>query len=152
MKDQLHIMLADDDHDDRFFFTRVLSKLPYDTKLSIFEDGARLMEHLKKQDQLPDVLFLDMNMPCKNGMECLAEIKENSKLKDLPVIMYSTSLHKDVADLLYENGAHFYIRKSEISELEILLHKILTMLSTNEFTRPDREEFVLIVPEKVYLA
>src|SRR4051812_32115664 len=118
----LHILLADDDKDDRFFFGKALQAIPILTDLVTVEDGKKLMEHLlKNPKRLPDVLFLDLNMPRKNGSECLAEIKDSPKIKQLPVIIYSTSLHEDVADLLYEKGAHYYIRKTDLTELEKIL-------------------------------
>ena len=92
----LNILLADDDADDRYFFERALQDLPITTNLKTVPDGARLMEYLyKNTDHLPDVLFLDNNMPRKNGSECLAEIKNNAQLKGIPIVMCSTSLGND---------------------------------------------------------
>ena len=68
----IDILLADDDKDDHFFFSRVLKSLSFATKLTIVEDGEQLMTHLLGASNiLPDVLFLDQNMPRKNGWECL---------------------------------------------------------------------------------
>ncbi len=114
------------------------------TKLTTVDDGERLMSYLSKNiNKLPDVLFLDLNMPRKNGAECLKEIKLNKKLQHLPVIIYSTSLHEAVADELYKNGAHYYIRKTDLLELRKVLHKVLTMIIENKFSRPPRSEFIL---------
>lgn len=148
MQKQLHLLLADDDKDDRFFFKKVLSELSIPTSLTVAEDGEKLMAYLSKHNKnLPDVLFLDLNMPRKNGSECLVEIKSSKKFKDLPVIIYSTSLHEEVANLLYEKGAHYYIRKTDIIELKKVLHYILKRLAENKFTRPKRNEFVLNIIE-----
>jgi CheY-like chemotaxis protein len=144
MPEQLSLLLADDDMDDRFFFDKALKELPIMSELVTVEDGAALMDHLSKNaSQLPDVLFLDLNMPRKNGSECLEEIKRNDLLKHLPVIIYSTSLHEDVADVLYKNGAHYYIRKSGMAELEKTLLNILTMMKEKKFERPPRNKFIL---------
>lgn len=140
----LQIILADDDIDDRFFFDMALKTLPIETKLITVNDGQRLMDHLSKNsDNLPDVLFLDLNMPRKNGAECLKEIKNNKDLKKLPVIIYSTSLHENTANELYENGAHYYIRKGSLSELEKNLHNVLTLMINTGFNRPSRDQFIL---------
>lgn len=89
MKNALNILLVDDDKDDRFFFARALKALSIPTILVTISDGEQLMSYLSKNsEQLPDVLFLDLNMPRKNGNECLSEIKLNKKIKQLPVILY----------------------------------------------------------------
>jgi CheY-like chemotaxis protein len=151
MEKLLHILLADDDNDDRFFFEKVLKQIPIPAQLTSIEDGEKLMELLiANYKKLPDVLFLDLNMPRKNGSECLMEIKQSKKLKDLPVIIYSTSLSDDIADHLYNNGAHYYIRKADIMELKKVLHYILRLLWERRFTRPAREKFVLTSLEKHY--
>lgn len=143
MPKKFQLLLADDDKDDRFFFERVLKKLPISTQLTTVEDGEKLMDYLLGNSILPDVLFLDLNMPRKNGSECLKEIKGNEKLKELPVIMYSTSLHEDIADLLYKSGAHYYIRKGTLEELEQALHSTLTLMVEKQLTRPTRDKFIL---------
>lgn len=143
MSKKLHLLLADDDQDDRFFFNKVLKALSIPTQFSSVEDGEQLMDFLSTGNMpLPDVLFLDLNMPRKNGSECLSEIKKSDKLKNLPIIMYSTSMHEDVADLLYANGAHLYIRKTNIIELQKVLQFILTEIWENRFERPTRDRFV----------
>ncbi len=144
MNKKLNLLLADDDVDDRFFFDKALKSLHIPYILTMVVDGAKLMDYLTKETtQLPDALFLDLNMPCKNGAECLKEIKGHAKLKNLPVIIYSTSLHDDVANLLYNNGAHFYIRKGGLAELDKTLFDILTLMQQNKFTRPTRDKFIL---------
>lgn len=139
----LNILLADDDKDDRFFFAMTLSEMPVATNLETVPDGEKLMEYLSKAKELPDVLFLDLNMPLKNGTECLTEIKNNKKLMQLPVIIYSTSLHENVADQLYEIGAHFYIRKSDLAELKKVLQYVLNLITEKKFIRPPRDKFIL---------
>lgn len=140
----LNILLADDDRDDRYFFDKALKDLPIQTRLTTAEDGEMLMAYLLKySEKLPDVLFLDLNMPRKNGLECLVEIKSNEKLKKLPVIIYSTSLHEDVADLLYKKGAHYYVRKTDLAELKKILLRILTLMIEKNFTQPSRGEFII---------
>lgn len=150
MKNAFRILLADDDRDDRFFFDKALKTLSFPTKFETVDDGEKLMEYLRKNSgKLPDVLFLDLNMPRKNGAECLAEIKADKALKDLPVIIYSTSMHEDVADVLYKNKAHYYMRKTNILELQALLERILPMMEENQFARPPRSKFVLHIQEVV---
>ncbi len=140
----LNILLADDDKDDRFFFAKALEQLSIKTKLTTVSNGEKLMEYLaKNSEKQPDILFLDLNMPRKNGSECLTEIKSNKKIKDFPIILYSTSLNDEIADILYRNGAHYYMRKCDLSELEKQLQHILAMLVENNFKRPSRNKFIL---------
>ncbi len=138
-----NIILADDDRDDRFFFNLALRNLPFPTRLMTVNDGEALMEYLLKNgDKLPEVLFLDLNMPKKNGVECLSEIKRNAMLKGLPVIIYSTSVQRDIVDLLYEMGAQFYVRKCELSELTGVLQQILLLIKERK-DQPNRKNFIL---------
>ncbi len=125
--DQLNILLADDDMDDCTFFKEALEALPLLTLLKMVHDGDQLMHHLTgSSGQLPDVVFLDINMPRKNGMECLTEIKKHPDLKNLPVVMFSTSNSLDKINLLFKNGASVYIHKpSDFRQLkEILSHAL----------------------------
>lgn len=146
--DPIHILLADDDKDDRYFFDKALKEMPIKTRLTTSQDGEKLMAYLlKNSENLPQVLFLDLNMPRKNGSECLIEIKKNEKIKHLPVVIYSTSLHEDVADLLYMGGAHYYVRKTDLGELKKILHHVLTMLIKEDFKRPPRDEFIVSLTE-----
>lgn len=144
MPKTLHFLLADDDSDDRMFFRMVLKTLAPEMKFSAVEDGEELMGFLlKNQSRLPDVLFLDVNMPRKNGAECLREIKQNEKLKNLPVIIYSTSLHEDMADKFYNAGAHYYIKKGDLDDLEKFLKKIIKLFSVEKVVSPKRDAFIL---------
>ena len=140
----LNILLADDDRDDRLFFDLALKELKFPTNLVTIEDGEKLMDYLvKNTEKLPDVLFLDLNMHKKNGSECLSEIKSNPKLNRLPVIIYSTSVHEDVADLLYKNGAHYYLPKRDFEELIKILNLALSLMVEKKFARPARDGFIL---------
>jgi CheY-like chemotaxis protein len=140
----IQILFADDDTDDHFFFKRALKEVPFNTHFISVGDGTELMDYLLENiGNLPDILFLDNNMPRKKGYECLADIKRNPKLKDLPVVIYSTYLDDDIADLLYEKGAYYYIRKTAQAELKKTLQYIFTLIVEGKFERPTRDRFVL---------
>jgi CheY-like chemotaxis protein len=132
----LNILLADDDIDDCHFFKEALEALPQTTKLTIVHDGDSLMNLLtEKRERLPHVLFLDINMPRKNGFECLSEIKNNETLKDLPVVMFSTSSAQDKINILFKNGADVYVRKpSNFAQLVQIIHHALPMAAENIFS------------------
>lgn len=140
----VRILLADDDDDDRYLFNKELKAIGFKIELTTVEDGQELMAYLAENvKSLPDILFLDHNMPRKNGAECLQEIMQHPQLKLLPVIMYSTYVHEDIADLYFKTGAHFYIRKTGQKELRKLLHHLLTLFVDEKFSRPTRAGFVL---------
>jgi DNA-binding NarL/FixJ family response regulator len=83
-------------------------------------------------------------MPRKNGFACLTEIKGNKNLRHLPVVIYSTSIDEHVADLLYQNGAHFYVRKpADFSQMKMLIQVVLAHTATKNSARPSREKFIL---------
>ncbi len=108
----LTILLADDDIDDCNFFKEALAKLTLSTNLKTVNDGEELMQLLTNETiDLPNLLFLDINMPRKNGFECLSEIKKNERLKDLPIVIFSTSKSRDNINNAFKIGANIYIRK-----------------------------------------
>jgi CheY-like chemotaxis protein len=140
----LRLILADDDDDDCYLFKDALKDLQVLTDLKIVNDGVRLMEALSTYNMLPSALFLDLNMPRKNGFECLSEIRLQQKLMQLPVIIFSTSLEMASVKLLYEKGANYYIRKpSDFSKLKNVIGKVLAIISKNNFTQPHFENFIL---------
>lgn len=140
----LKVLLADDDEDDRFFFQKALDTLDFPCYLKTVCDGEKLINYLNENtESLPDVLFLDLNMPRKNGTECLKAIKTNDKLKDLPVIISSTMINDNIARELYSLGAHYYVRKCEFAELKLMLNKVLTSMTKGKFNRPTEDEFVI---------
>jgi CheY-like chemotaxis protein len=84
------------------------------------------------KNKLPDVLFLDLNMPRKNGFECLTEIKQNATLKNLPVVIFSTSSAHDEMTTLFKTGADVYIRKPrDLEQLVRIIRHALPMASEN---------------------
>ncbi|SKB98438.1 response regulator [Dyadobacter psychrophilus] len=122
----LQILLADDDDDDAFLFHEALDQVSVKTDLVVAENGMRLMQILNKGDYKPDLIFLDMNMPVKNGLECLEEIKRLDGFDDVRVIILSTSVAKYMLDSAYENGANLYIQKpTSFSGLVDILKKCL---------------------------
>lgn len=105
------IMMAEDDAEDVDLFKDVLTDLELDISLAIAVNGKELMKQLEHTEILPEIVFLDLNMPLKNGMVCLEEIRANQSWKDIKVIILSTSSHQDQMKDAYDKGADFYMVK-----------------------------------------
>ena len=130
----LNILLAEDDLDDRIFFEKVLSQIPISINHTFVKNGEQLMKYLHSaQCPLPDVIFLDLSMPLKTGFECLAEIKDNDKLKALNVVMLTTSF-------------------SSSTELEDMLKSTLAGMGAMDYIRKtgDMEQFKAVIQQPLY--
>ena len=142
----INLLLADDDKDDCLFFREALEELPFTANLVMVHDGVQLMQYLKQNTgMLPDILYLDLNMPRKNGFECLSEIKKHKKLRQLPVIIFSTSFNPQIVDHLQQQGAQYYIRKpAEFSNLKKVILRSLILLKEKQASN-EVKDFVLTV-------
>lgn len=140
-----HILHADDDDDDCFLFKRAVQKLNPLHTLTTVRNGHDLMQLLNDNHyQIHDVLFLDLNMPKKNGFECLAEIKTIKKLEQLPVVIFSTSYPSHGLEQLYANGAQYCIRKpNEFIDFTDKIALALSLIKRHKTVQPLFEKFVL---------
>ena len=143
--DVLHILLADDDDDDRLFFKDAIGEVKVKTVVNMVNDGVELMDYLNNANtRLPNLIFLDLNMPRKDGMECLKEIRSNHKLKDLSIAIYSTSaLEKDIEET-FVKGANIYIKKpNDFEELKSILDKVININWQYHTSGFNKENFLL---------
>lgn len=143
--EHIHILLADDDKDDCCFFEEALGELPLRTQLNAVHNGEQLMGYLGNElNKLPDILYLDLNMPRKNGLECLAEIKLDLNLCSLPIIMFSTSFEQGVVDTLHESGAKYFIRKPPtFAEFRMIILASLLLVANGNEGETAKEDFVI---------
>src|SRR5690606_27515539 len=108
----VHILLADDDEDDRNFFNDAINDLKIANKLTVFKNGKDLMDYLENPDSiLPDTLFLDLNMPCKTGNEFLKAIRLTPRFKNISIDIYSTSSSENDIEETFVGGANIYIKQ-----------------------------------------
>lgn len=137
------IFLAEDDSDDYLFLAEALNKISGSHELMRAVNGVECLSLLKKADVVPQIIFLDLNMPIKNGLECLCAIKDNDALQDIPVIIYSTSHYIKDIDAAYKNGAHYYIVKPADAEMLVdVLQVVFNKLSIT-LEKPAKEAFVV---------
>jgi CheY-like chemotaxis protein len=128
-KNPFLILLADDDTDDREMFAEVIGEIDSSIQLTCAEDGVALLKLLQSKERpLPHLIFLDLNMPNKNGKECLDEIRNSERLKHIPIIIYSTSSSPKDIDDTFEKGANLYVRKpSSFNELRSITRTVLAI-------------------------
>ena len=123
-----NIVLAEDDEDDSQFFADALNSIPNQATLYRAKDGVELTGLLDDMDPVPDLIFLDINMPRKNGSQCLYEIRRQEMLDEVPVIVLSTTNSKEIIEQMYQSGANLYIQKpSDIKLWRRALAKVLAM-------------------------
>lgn len=134
---EIRILHADDDIDDRQFFEKALNEISIPTRYKSVNNGELLMDYLLMNSlNLPDILFLDLSMPRKTGFECLTEIKEDEKLKNLQVIVFTTSFKRNdefefkLSSTLIKLGAHSYYAKPASFEnlKQVLQNAIVTVM------------------------
>ncbi|HEX9980997.1 MAG TPA: response regulator [Flavobacterium sp.] len=145
-KPSIEILLVDDDADDRKIFKEALSELKIKSNLTMLEDGRNLLEHLRKTKKKPDILFLDLNMPYKSGVECLMEIREHMEYNNLSIAIYSTSsTDKDIEET-FVNGANVYIKKpNNFAKLKKVLCDVVNMNFQFHNSGLNKETFLLSI-------
>jgi CheY-like chemotaxis protein len=126
----LTCLLIDDDSDDHEFFELALRPRKSDVRCICVSDCTKALEKLRNGTiAAPHLIFLDINMPRMNGIQCLAEIKSESFLSDIPIYMYSTSAEPAIVDECMNMGATGFVKKEvSISDLERKISQILTKL------------------------
>lgn len=144
-KDFMLITLADDDEDDRLLFTDAFDELRINTVVNTFNNGKYLMDYLNDPESvLPHIIFLDLNMPIMNGIDCLKEIKQNERLKNIAIAIYSTSSADDDIENTFVLGANIYIKKpSDFKKLKEILNEVVTVNWQYYTSGLNKENFLL---------
>jgi CheY-like chemotaxis protein len=138
----VQVLLADDDDDDFYFFSDALREIPLNVVLERASDGEELMAMLEMK--VPDILFLDLFMPCKNGRECLQEIRSNTTYDTMPVVIYSSRNDMYSIDFCFREKADLYMIKSNtVRDLKDTLERILVSDRQEIFDGSKRSTFVL---------
>lgn len=121
-----HLYVVDDDPDDREILTDLILKIRPDMRIEEFPDGEVLLKHLAGHPVLPDLIFLDLNMPRVDGRDCLLRLKSSPETRHVPVYIYSTSnAPRDQADTQRMGAAGFVVKTSNLRALQQTLHRLL---------------------------
>lgn len=136
------VVLAEDDKDDVLIFELAVERARILINLRHAVDGDELFLLLK--EAIPDIIFLDINIPCKDGVTCIAEIRQNPEFNHVPVIMYTSYNHSQKIEASYKNGANFYLLKTEsIAELAENLKRIFTVEWKRYMYYPPINQFIV---------
>ncbi|HWB25585.1 MAG TPA: response regulator [Chitinophagaceae bacterium] len=142
VKEPTRVLLAEDDDDDFFIFSLAAQELSVRIMLTRAENGDILIKLL--DENIPDLLFLDLLMPCKDGRTCIKEIRANAKYDKLPIIVYSSMRDLNNIEFCYREGGNLYVFKpSSLPDLKVILEKILSIDWKNIIYYPPFSGFVM---------
>jgi CheY-like chemotaxis protein len=127
MRNSFTFLLADDDAEDASLFEDALMEVDHSIDFQYAKDGLETLDMLKTGNtSLPDLIFLDLNMPRMDGKECLKQLKQDTQLSKIPVIMYTTSSQaKDIEETMMSGALCFITKPSSMNELKRILHTIV---------------------------
>lgn len=136
------ILLAEDDNDDVLIFDMALTQLKIPYVLRTVDNGEKLFVVLK--ERVPQILFLDIHMPCKDGVACIVEIRKNREYDNLPIIVYTSDVSKKTVEDTYRNGANLFLEKAEtVNKLTNKLQHIFSKDWINYMHYPSQDHFIL---------
>jgi CheY-like chemotaxis protein len=123
---QHYIIIVDDDEDDRFLIESAFQDTMLQTRLQFFDNGDSLLSFMQScPSVLPSVILMDINMPGRSGIETLQILKTASPMKNVPIIIFSTTKSAHEINEVYNSGANSFITKpSSYEGLKALVHKI----------------------------
>jgi CheY-like chemotaxis protein len=139
---QKDVIIAEDDADDLLIFELAIKDTQVPVAIRHAENGDVLFVLLK--DRVPELLFLDIHMPCKDGISCIREIRQSKDYDDLPIIMFSSDVYKKTVEECFRNGANFYLVKpTSFTGLSEKLKKILSLDWEGNMHYPPLANFLL---------
>jgi CheY-like chemotaxis protein len=125
------ILYADDDADDCELVVEAFGKIDPNIQCTMANDGSHALKILEESGALPDYIFLDVNMPVMDGKDCLSKLKNDDRLKHIPVVIYSTTRDKEEIRALYELGADTFIQKpNSFAQLCVTLREVIDKLQS----------------------
>jgi CheY-like chemotaxis protein len=136
-------MIAEDDDDDYGLFSDAVDEISISIVLSRAENGEILIKKLNALERLPDILFLDLEMPTVDGRECLRLIRSSKRYDSLPIIMFSSMTDPKSIEYCFREGSNLFLKKpNSFQELISCLEKIFSIDWSNLYY-PPVSKFVL---------
>lgn len=121
----MNFLLVDDDADDILLFDEIISEVAPTFHFSSANDGQEALDNLRNGKPLPDLIFLDLNMPRMGGKECLLQLKSDEQLQHIPVIMFTTSSQsKDIEETMMNGAICFITKPTNFNELKYIISSI----------------------------
>lgn len=135
------VLLAEDDKDDVLIFELAVEEAKLSVDLRHANDGEKLFVML--EEYIPDILFLDIQLPCKDGITCILEIRKNKDYDNLPVVMCTSHVSDKYIDESFRNGANLYMIKSRsLKEMAENLKRVFSINWKTQLYYPPKNEFV----------
>jgi CheY-like chemotaxis protein len=143
MEDEIQdVLVAEDDKDDFDILADVIKDHSVKVIVSRAENGDILMKMI--HEKIPDLLFLDLIMPCRDGKTCIKEIRADKKFDELPVIVYTSMRHIDTVEFCFRNGSNMYVLKPDsYSGVAEVVEKIFSINWKKVHYYPTRSAFIL---------
>lgn len=136
----LTIFYTDDDEDDLSIFADAVESLPEKIQLKTYNGGDKLLTAINNPPPIPYVVFLDLNMPGKNGFDVLKELRDSEK-KDIPIVIFSTSNEPGIIEKCRLLGANLFITKPVLMKDIVKSIEHALEINWKEFV-PDAKNFV----------
>lgn len=137
-----NVLIAEDDDDDYLIFSLAVEELSVRVILSRAENGDILMKMLNENH--PDILFLDILMPCRDGRQCIREIRADSKFDSLPIIVYSSLKDMETIEFCYRAGSNLYaVKPSSLNDVKQALERIFAVDWKKMLYYPPLSQFVI---------
>ena len=137
-----NVMIADDDQEDFELLSEAIDELGLDVQICRADNGNILMDMV--HENIPDILFLDIEMPCCDGKSCIKTIRNDSKFDNLPIIVFTGNRDEELINFCYRNGINLYIHKPDsYSELVAIVQKVFSAGSPTVQYYPKLSDFVL---------
>lgn len=143
--EKILVFLVDDDEYDCEVFEDALTQFYTNHTLKIFKDGTSLIDHLSIiENELPHLIFLDLNMPKMNGLQCLKEIRSLDRLKKLSIAIYSTSISNTDMESTFTAGANIFITKpGQFPDLVKILKHVFDINWQYQSSGLDRDNYLV---------
>ena len=143
--EQINVLLADDNDDNRNFFIEALQELKINVVVKAVKNGQELIDFLSQTNvSLPHLVFLDLNMRRKTGFDCLNEIKRTDRFKNVAIAIYSTSASEKDIEETFVRGANVHIKKpSSFSSLKKVLSQVIMLNWQYHTSGLNRDHFLV---------